>query len=169
MPCCVVLWRSLGTPHDLHLTAITSAAAPLVSLCAHLLVPFHRTISFMRGTGGTFRQQMEMVSSHGIFVAPHGAGLMNILYMPTQSAVIEMFPYHLDHTLYSTMAALMGIANYPIHAIDGHIIWANDTVRLHCMFLLMPLQLCAKNVALVQYSRPCARACVRAALHGSVQ
>ena len=84
----------------------------------------------MYGTGGTFRQQMEMVSSHGIFVAPHGAGLMNILYMPPQSAVVEFFPYHLDHTLYSTLAFLMGVGNYPVHGVDGTIIWQNDTVRV---------------------------------------
>ena len=83
----------------------------------------------MYGNGGTFKEQMELVSTHGIFVAPHGAGLMNILYMPIQSAIVEMFPYHLDHTLYSTLATLMGTANYPIHGVDGTIIWQNDTVR----------------------------------------
>ncbi len=86
----------------------------------------------MSGVGGTFRQQMDMVSSHGIFVAPHGAGLMNILFMPPQSSIIEMFPYHLDHTLYQTLAVLTGSANYPIHGVDGHIVWANDTVSVTC-------------------------------------
>ena len=89
--------------------------------------------SIMLGSGGTFRQQFETVSSHGIFVAPHGAGLMNILVMPPQSAIVEFFPYHLDHTLYSTMAALVGAGNYPVHGVDGTIIWQNDTVRRHCV------------------------------------
>ena len=55
--------------------------------------------------------------------------MMNILFMPIQSAVVELFPYHLDHTLYSTLATLMGVANYPLHGVDGTIIWQNDTVR----------------------------------------
>ena len=79
--------------------------------------------------GGSFRKQMELVSSHGIFVAPHGAGLMNLLYMPPLSAVVELFPYTLDHNLYSSLAVLMGVANYPVHAIEGHTVWATDLVR----------------------------------------
>ena len=78
---------------------------------------------------GNFSRQFELVSTHGIFVAPHGAALMNMLYMPSQSAVVELFPNHLDHTLYSTLAVNMGLANYPVHAIDGHIAWSEDKVR----------------------------------------
>ena len=82
--------------------------------------------------GGTFKEQFDLMATHGIFVSPHGAGLMNTMYMPPQSAVIEMFPYHLDHNLYSTMATLMGIASYPIHSINGSIVWANDPVSPPC-------------------------------------
>ena len=35
-----------------------------------------------------------------------------------------MFPYHMDHTLYPTMASHVGVANYPVHAINGSNIWA---------------------------------------------
>ena len=82
----------------------------------------------MRGSIGSFKQQFQFMATHGIFVSPHGAGLMNTMYMPPQSAVIELFPYHLDHNLYATMATMMGIASYPIHSINASIVWANDEV-----------------------------------------
>ncbi len=88
--------------------------------------------------GGNFKRQLETISNHGIFISPHGAGLMNILYMPAQAAVVEMFPYHLDHTLYATLAVNMGVANYPVHSIDGHIAWSQDEVCVHvCTLCLM--------------------------------
>ena len=58
-------------------------------------------------------------------------GLLASRFMPVQSAVVEMFPYHLDHTLYSTLATLAGVANYPVHGVDGTIVWQNDTVGAH--------------------------------------
>jgi capsular polysaccharide biosynthesis protein len=79
--------------------------------------------------GGSFHKQMELMATHGIFIAPHGAGLMNILYMPAQAAVVELFPYTLDHNLYAALAVLMGVANYPVHATAGHTVWATDHVR----------------------------------------
>ena len=80
----------------------------------------------------SFRRQFDLVSSHGVIVAPHGASLMNILYMRPLSAVVELFPYHLDHNLYAAMSILRltGVASYPVHAIDGHIAWSTDFVSL---------------------------------------
>lgn len=51
--------------------------------------------SFPRG----FKEQLEIFSSHGVMVSPHGAGLMNAMFMVPYSSVIEIFPYHLDHNL----------------------------------------------------------------------
>ena len=95
------------------------------ALCPFLTVSF----SIVRGSGGTFKQQLELMASHGIFVSPHGANLMNTMYMPPASAIIEMFPYHLDHNLYYMLALMTGSASYPIHAINASIVWANDPVR----------------------------------------
>ncbi len=83
----------------------------------------------MRGIGGTFREQLQLFATHGVFVSPHGAGLVNTMFMPPASGIVEIFPYHLDHNLYSTMAYLTGSANYPIHCVNGSIAWANDPVR----------------------------------------
>ena len=32
----------------------------------------------------------------------------------------------MDHTLYPTMASHVGVANYPVHAINGSNIWARS-------------------------------------------
>ena len=85
--------------------------------------------SVVYGSGGTAREQAQLMATHGVLVSPHGAGLVNIMYMPPNSAIIELFPYHIDHNLYATLATLMGLASYPIHSKDGSIVWANDTVR----------------------------------------
>ena len=48
--------------------------------------------------------------------------------MPAASAVIELYPYHLDHNLYNTLCVNMGVANFPVHAINGSYVFANDPV-----------------------------------------
>jgi hypothetical protein len=50
--------------------------------------------------------------------------------MPPGSAAIELFPYHFDHTLYPGMAALMGVAMYPVHSINGSKVFSKDKVRV---------------------------------------
>jgi hypothetical protein len=49
-------------------------------------------------------------------------------FMPPGSAAIELFPYHFDHTLYPGMAALMGVAMYPVHSINGSTVFSKDKV-----------------------------------------
>jgi hypothetical protein len=38
----------------------------------------------------------------------------------------ELFPYHMDHTLYPVLASHVGVGNYPVHAINGSRIWSRD-------------------------------------------
>jgi capsular polysaccharide biosynthesis protein len=77
----------------------------------------------------TFREQVEMFSSHGVLVTPHGAGLINMLFMPPLSAMIELFPYQLDHTVYATLAGNLGIGSYPVHSTNGTALWREAKVR----------------------------------------
>ena len=49
--------------------------------------------------------------------------------MAPGSAAVELFPFHFDHTLYSGMAALMGVGMYPAHATNGSLVYATDKVR----------------------------------------
>jgi hypothetical protein len=66
-----------------------------------------------------FISQVNLVADHGVIVAPHGAGLMNLMFMPPFGAVVEIFPYQTHHNLYSGIAAMVGVAHYPVHTYNG--------------------------------------------------
>ena len=93
------------------------------SLCHLHISPRH---SIVQGFPRPFADQFQLYASHGVIVSAHGAGLSNLMFMPAMSALVELFPYHIDHTLYATLAMNMHIASYPVHAINGSIIWEND-------------------------------------------
>jgi hypothetical protein len=42
----------------------------------------------------------------------------------------ELFPYHMDHTLYPVLASHVGVGNYPVHAINGSRIWSRDKLYM---------------------------------------
>ncbi len=75
------------------------------------------------------REQILLFSSHGVVVCPHGAGLMNLLMMPAFYAVVEIFTHNTHHSLYQALAALMGVAHYPVHTPNGAPMWAQEKVR----------------------------------------
>ena len=80
----------------------------------------------------TFEEQFELFSSHGILIAPHGAGLTNTMFLPPGAVVMEMFPYHMHHPRYTGLAFHSGVTTYPIHASHGSIIWRRDPVSTTC-------------------------------------
>lgn len=84
-------------------------------------------------------------------VAPHGAGLMNAMFLAPFSSVVEIFPYNLDHKLYQTVALTSAVGHYPIHTFNNAT-WAADPVRLA---LLSPPSLVS---ALVNALPPATRA-----------
>lgn len=47
----------------------------------------------------SFDDQVRLMASTGVLVCTHGAGLMNTIFMPPGSAVIELFPRHFKHML----------------------------------------------------------------------
>lgn len=82
----------------------------------------------------SFEEQVELFASHGIVIQPHGAGEVNIMFMPPGSAAIELFPYHFDHTLYAGLSALSGVGWYPAHAINASWVFreGRDYFRFGC-------------------------------------
>lgn len=40
----------------------------------------------------SFEEQVRSLNSAGIFCGAHGAGMTNLLWMPTGAAVVEAFP-----------------------------------------------------------------------------
>jgi capsular polysaccharide biosynthesis protein len=75
------------------------------------------------------KEQVELWSSHGVVICAHGAGLMNLLFMPPMGAVIEVFPNQFHHNLYSALAVMMGVGHYPVHPSSGAPMWATEKVR----------------------------------------
>ena len=64
----------------------------------------------------TFPQQVELMSGTGILIAPHGAALMNSMFLPAHAVVIELFPPLLRNGVFSRLAATMGLLYYAIHS-----------------------------------------------------
>lgn len=87
-------------------------------------------------TYGTFREQVELFAGHGVIICAHGAGLMNLMFTPPFSAVVEIYPLQTHHNLYPTMAAFMGISHYPVHPYNGTDVWSTDLVTAVYMVVL---------------------------------
>ena len=88
----------------------------------------------------TFAGQLQLFADHGVIVSPHGAGLMNVMFMPPYSSVIEIFPYHFDHNLYPAASISSGLGYYPVHSYNGSDMWSRFAVcqALHLSPLSSP-------------------------------
>ena len=64
----------------------------------------------------TFHDQVELMSRAGVFVAVHGAGLMNQIFLAPGSAVIEVFPVHVKHVLYERVAHYAGVYHFKVYS-----------------------------------------------------
>jgi capsular polysaccharide biosynthesis protein len=52
--------------------------------------------------------QVKLYNDAGVLIGVHGAGFINCMFMRQGSAVIEVFPYHVKHTLYMREAQVGG-------------------------------------------------------------
>lgn len=50
--------------------------------------------------GMTFEEQVEAVKGTAIAIGIHGANLVNSIFMPPSSYLIEIFPFGFDHDMY---------------------------------------------------------------------
>ena len=66
--------------------------------------------------------------THGVVVSPHGAGLVNEMFMVPGTGIVEIFPFHLHHNLYPNIAANMGLGYFPVHTYNGTDAWTRDKV-----------------------------------------
>ena len=70
-----------------------------------------------------------MFSEYGVILAPHGAGLMNLMFSRPFSAVVEVFPYQTHHNLYPGIAHMVGVEHYPVHTYNGTSVLSSEKVR----------------------------------------
>ena len=64
----------------------------------------------------TFEEQVRVLRRAGVFVSAHGAGMTNVLWMPTGSAVVEAFPSKVwQYNLYGEIARNAGLFHQSVH------------------------------------------------------
>jgi hypothetical protein len=71
------------------------------------------TVAIWEGTT-TFQEQVTTLSQTGVFIALHGAGLMNEIFLPPGSVVIEIFPPHVKHVLYERICHNSGVYHFKV-------------------------------------------------------
>jgi hypothetical protein len=62
-----------------------------------------------------FEEQLAVMNRTAILVAPHGAGMVNVAFMPRCAAVIEAYPCGLPIPFYGTLAWNTGHVYLPVH------------------------------------------------------
>ena len=89
---------------------------------------------------------MRLYNDHGILLGVHGAGFINCAFMRQGSAVIEVFPYHVKHTLYGREASIAGLTHFPVYATDPTLTFK---VRAGVWWLVMRCPGAATSAALL--------------------
>lgn len=64
----------------------------------------------------TFEQQQALFNSHKIVIGVHGAGMTNTLFLPLQSAIIEVTPVHMWCPLFFRQNVASGHYTFPVHS-----------------------------------------------------
>jgi len=65
----------------------------------------------------SFEQQVAMFNSHKIFIGAHGAGMINTLFMPPRSAVVEVTPRGMWCPLFFRQNVYSGHFVFPVHSL----------------------------------------------------
>ena len=70
-----------------------------------------RTIGFeiVFAENHTVAEQRAIFASSSVIVAPHGAGLSNIIWAPSDAALVEIFPYTMFNDCYARLARTLGL------------------------------------------------------------
>jgi len=64
----------------------------------------------------SFADQVQLMSNTGVIIAPHGAALANIMYLPAHAAVIEMFPYLMKKNTYRYLSSILDLHYFPLYS-----------------------------------------------------
>lgn len=89
------------------------------------------------GNNTPFREQVRWMRSAALVVAPHGAALTSVAYLPVGRAVLELFPPRMQYSLYGRIAWATGHRHAAVVARQearpggeaGVDPWANHTHR----------------------------------------
>lgn len=65
----------------------------------------------------TWAEQVKAMAETGILVAVHGAALTNVIFMPANAVLVEVFPWNYRSFLYRDLAWKAGLQYYPMASI----------------------------------------------------
>jgi hypothetical protein len=65
----------------------------------------------------SFEDQAALFNSHKLLIMAHGAGMVNTLFMPRRSAIIEVTPYGMYCPLFFRQNVFSGHFVFPIHSL----------------------------------------------------
>jgi hypothetical protein len=65
----------------------------------------------------SFEEQAVLFNSHKLLIMAHGAGMVNTLFMPRRSAIIEVTPYGMYCPLFFRQNVFSGHFVFPIHSL----------------------------------------------------
>lgn len=104
-------------------TRRVNETAALVSRLARALGPrrvrlfLHRDA--VRPRAREFRRTRALLARAVVYVAPHGAGLSNMVFMPRGSSVVEVRPAAFSNACYENLAAVLGFRYYLFYSPGG--------------------------------------------------
>ena len=66
----------------------------------------------------SFEEQVQLMAGTGLLIAPHGAHLQNIMFLPAHAAVIELWPYLMKKSTYRHLATQLDLNYFPVYSWD---------------------------------------------------
>ena len=66
----------------------------------------------------SFEEQVELMAGTGLLIAPHGAHLQNIMFLPAHAAVIELWPFLMKKSTYRMLATQLDLHYFPCYSWD---------------------------------------------------
>jgi len=74
----------------------------------------------------SFTEQISLFQSAEVILAPHGAGLANLVFSKPGTKLIEIFPPRFTCTCYEALAKLIGVEYFSLHGIDDKITYSSE-------------------------------------------
>lgn len=78
----------------------------------------HVTIQTVDFASIPFKEQLEIAQRTDILIGVHGAGLTHAMFLPSNSAIVEILPAGLEHKGFRNLAGLLGHAYYSVHGAE---------------------------------------------------
>lgn len=112
----------------LYLLSVTSAVLRFSPLQSRGLYNIEAILEMLKDTGMpirvinemgslTWEEQVAAMANTGILVAVHGAALTNVIFMPANAVLIEVFPWQYRSFLYRDLAWKAGLQYYALNSI----------------------------------------------------